>query len=486
MLSADHASVRRRGDELRLVAIDERVRARVEALAGAYRELARAAVGRAREDVEAGFRELVVPATERRLAAAVLKLVRDGCVFEEATGEDATSLRRALFQRAGAARRAGAFDRGALVEAVASERGAPAATIEQGLFSDRAGAQRLLAVEAPLPAALAAGFELAQAQAVLLRAVKVVATVRARDAGTYRRLFRQLKFLRLLPTITPLAEGGYRLEIDGPFSLFQAVTRYGLQLEPLRPALRSSSVRHVDDRGRRALGRRAAPWRASTSRDGRHAPARREGGRADAEPRACSAMPGALETFVAAFDEAREPLAHRPRSRRARSARRGPVRPRPGLRAPRRRPRRARAPRGARLLEPRGRSWRRVDLVARRVASPHILFAVSRDLRVSEEILEDDLRTPPSTVFTRVLGARAVLEVASTRSAPDRADARRARRGRCPCEGNGACCLAYRPRSGRRAPERSPGDLFEVPIMQRNQHRTCYCSCKRARCAALF
>ena len=38
MLTADLASVRRRGDELRLVPLDDRGRARVEALATAYRE----------------------------------------------------------------------------------------------------------------------------------------------------------------------------------------------------------------------------------------------------------------------------------------------------------------------------------------------------------------------------------------------------------------------------------------------------------------
>jgi uncharacterized protein len=51
--------------------------------------------------------------------------------------------------------------------------------------------------------------------------------------------------------------------------------------------------------------------------------------------------------------------------------------------------------------------WRRVDLV--RAGLPHrILFAVSRGLRVSEEIL-DDVSTAALYVFTRVLGARAVL-----------------------------------------------------------------------------
>jgi uncharacterized protein len=399
VLTADLASVRRRGDELRLVPIDARGHARIEALADAYREIARGAVGRARDDVEASFRELAVPAAERRLAAAVLKLVRDGCVFEDAAGEDATALRRSLFRRASAARRAGAFDRPATVEAVASERGTTAAAVEQGLFADRAGALRLLAVEAPLPAALAAGFELAQAQAVLLRAVKVTATVRARDAAAYRRLFRRLKFLRLLPTIAPLAEGGYRVEIDGPFSLFQAVTKYGLQLGLALPAIAECDAWTLEADVRWGVERRPARFRLEgQATSAAAATAVAQQGR--------PAMPGDLEAFVAAFEALgsgwridRDPAVL--------------DLPGIGLCVPDLAFERSIGGCVSRVhLEVMGfwsreAVWRRVDLV--RAGLPHrILFAVSRGLRVSEEIL-DDVSTAALYVFTRVLGARAVL-----------------------------------------------------------------------------
>jgi hypothetical protein len=393
MLTADLASVRRRGDELRLVTVDDRTRERVEALAHAYQTVARDAVGAAREDVEARLREIVVPAAERRLAGAVLKLVRDGCAFEEANAEDATALRRDLFRRVSAARRAGAFDRAALVDAVAGERGLPAAAIERALFGDRAGAQRLLSVDAPPPAHLAAGFELAQAQAVLLRAVKVTATVRARDAATYRRLFRQLKFLRLLPTIAPLPDGGYRLEIDGPFSLFQAVTRYGLQLGLALPSIAACDTWTLEADVLWGAERRAARFRI----DGASTPA------LGASP---PAPPSDLETFVAAFDKLASPW----------RIDRDPAvldLPGVGLCVPDLAFERTLDGRPTRVyLEVLGfwsreAVWRRIDLV--RAGLPHrILFAASRDLRVSEELL-DDVATASLYVFTRVLGARAVL-----------------------------------------------------------------------------
>src|SRR5262249_57550916 len=121
------------------------------------------------------------------------------------------------------------FERGALLEGAAGERATTGAEIEAGLYADRPARQRLRAFAGRPPAALAAGFELAEAQAVLLRATRVTAHVRARDAGTYRQLFRSLKFLRLLSTIER-ADSGYRIRLAGPLRLFHGRTRYRLHL----------------------------------------------------------------------------------------------------------------------------------------------------------------------------------------------------------------------------------------------------------------
>lgn len=394
MLTADLAGVRRRGGDLRLLPVDERTRARVEELATAYLAAARDEVGHAREEVEARFRELAVPPAERRLASAVLKLVRDGCVFEEAATEDAAALRRELFRRASATRRAGTFDRAALVGALAAERGVAPERLEQDLFGDRAGALRLLAVDAPPPASLAAGFELAQAQAVLLRAVQVTATVRARDAATYRHLFRRLKFLRLLPTITPLPAGGYRLEIDGPFSLFQAVTRYGLQLGLALPAIAACDEWSLEADVRWGVAR--TPLRFTLAGEG-----------TTGEVTPAASLAPELEAFVTAFDKLESGW----------RVERDPAvldLPGVGLCVPD-----LAFVRGDGLGDEqrvyferlgfwsREAVWRRVDLV--RAGLPHkVLFAVSRDLRVSEQVL-DDAASGALYVFARTPSARAVL-----------------------------------------------------------------------------
>ena len=52
MLTADLVGVRRRGDELRLVPVDDRRRAHIEALAAALARVAREHVGKTREEVD--------------------------------------------------------------------------------------------------------------------------------------------------------------------------------------------------------------------------------------------------------------------------------------------------------------------------------------------------------------------------------------------------------------------------------------------------
>jgi len=319
--------------------------------------------------------------------------VRDGLQFQESDRQMSSELRGELFRRAAEARRAGRFDRARLLDETATGRGVTAAAIEEGLFADRPGAQRLLAVASPPPAALADRFGLAEAQAVLLRATKVVAQVRAADAGSYRHLFRALKFLRLLPVIARDEDGhGYRIEIDGPLSLFQASAKYGLQLAMALPAIAACESWAIEAEVRWGAERRPARFRLT----GHAAPA----------PAFEAALPGLTElaAFVEAFERAdtgwridREPAVL--------------DLPGAGICVPDLAFERASD--GARVfLEllgfwSREAVFRRIDLV--RAGLPHrILFCASKTLRVSEALL-DESPTAALYIFTRAIAVRAVL-----------------------------------------------------------------------------
>jgi predicted nuclease of restriction endonuclease-like RecB superfamily len=399
VLTADLVGARRRGDELRLPPSDDARRARVAALAEALTARARAELGRPRDDVEEALRETAAAlepgAADRRLAAAVGKLVRDGLRFEESSAGASAELRRELFRRATAARRAGPLDRAALLGTLAGERGTTPDALEAALYADRPGAQRLLAVEVRAPALLAAGFELAEAQAVLLRAEKVVAEIEARDARVWRRLFRTLKFLRLLPVITRRGKG-YRVEMDGPLSLFQGAGRYGLSLALALPAIAACDVWSIEADVRWGADRRPLRFRLGGAAVSAGAPA---------EGAPASDWPDELATFVAAFERAesgwrveREPAVL--------------DLPGAGLCVPDLAFVRARD--GARIFFELLGFWsreavfRRIDLV--RAGLPEkILFAASKSLRVGEALL-DDAQGAALYVFSRVLGVRAVRE----------------------------------------------------------------------------
>src|SRR5262249_24538991 len=110
--------------------------------------------------------------------------------------------------------------------------------LERALFSDLRSAQALEGFSAISPEALVREWERGQAQAVLLRAVKGRVEIEGASPSAYRAIFRRLKCFCLLYTLAPRDRGdGYLLEIDGPFSMFEQVTKYGLELAMLYPAL---------------------------------------------------------------------------------------------------------------------------------------------------------------------------------------------------------------------------------------------------------
>jgi len=238
LLTADLVNARRQGRELRIVALDARARTRAAELAAIYLDLALSHVGASREDLKEACAAVEAAPRERRLADGLWKLVEDRCEFDAESPIDPQELRRAIFLRASSARRDGTFERGAVLGAIAEEHGLTPAALDQALYADLRGAHTLQRVEPIGAERLVDEYELQQAQAVLLRAVRVTVDVECRSPGAYRALFHKLKFLRLLYTLSARGEGGYRIELDGPFSLFESVTKYGLQLALALPVIR--------------------------------------------------------------------------------------------------------------------------------------------------------------------------------------------------------------------------------------------------------
>lgn len=238
MLTAEHVEARIKDGVLVLRRFDARARADAERLAQAYLDDAQAHVGRKREELEEAWQAHDAGA-RGKLAGGLMKLVEDRCTYDDETGVDPIALRRDLFRRAAEQRRArGALDRAAAIAETASALGIDADRVESLLFADRRGESVLR--EAPRVSArtIVDAYETGRTQAVLLKAVKVTCDLTSTSPALVRAFFAKLKFHQLLFTIERRDAQTLRVVIDGPFSMFDSVTRYGLGLALIVPALR--------------------------------------------------------------------------------------------------------------------------------------------------------------------------------------------------------------------------------------------------------
>jgi predicted nuclease of restriction endonuclease-like RecB superfamily len=170
------------------------------------------------------------------------KLLEDRCDFEVVAGHPPEELREAVFKAAAEARKlapdtAGQFPRERILGTVGTALGLTADAVEQGLFADLKSEQKLIRFRDVSPQHLLERYNVALAQAMLLRSTRVHVTVRNESPQRYRSLFRWLKFHRLICEVERNGSDDHVLHLDGPLSLFSATQKYGLQLALFLPAL---------------------------------------------------------------------------------------------------------------------------------------------------------------------------------------------------------------------------------------------------------
>lgn len=244
MLTADLVEARRKDGELVLRKLDKEARAEALAISASLLDVARDLVGHRREELDEAWNDATNEGTTKRfkIAAGLRKLVSDACVFEAETLLDPVALRRIVFSHASEARRTLAdgatFDRATVLAEAARILGATSDDVERAMFADLKGEHRLRSAPALTPESVVEAWELGQSQAVLLTAVRITCTITSASPGLLRAFFTKLKFHQLLFAVER-AEEGWRVVIDGPYSMFDSVTKYGLRLACVLPALRA-------------------------------------------------------------------------------------------------------------------------------------------------------------------------------------------------------------------------------------------------------
>ncbi|MBS2031239.1 MAG: DUF790 family protein [Deltaproteobacteria bacterium] len=244
MLTADLLRARRRGDEVRPLWVDAESPAE-QARAQALVSLFQAHVGQSRGALDDAIADLVGEDTDYLLHRGLAKLLFDRSEFETQSSLDPVELRRRVFERARAhhpvAQHAGdplhPTTRAQVLADVAAELKLDASDVERALYADLDREQVLQTFEPIDAKALLQRYDVALAQAMLLRASSVTITIAPGDPKRYRQLFRFIKFYGLIHTATGDRRRGYEVTLDGPMSLFQLTSKYGLKLAEFLPAL---------------------------------------------------------------------------------------------------------------------------------------------------------------------------------------------------------------------------------------------------------
>jgi predicted nuclease of restriction endonuclease-like RecB superfamily len=207
------------------------------------RDLFRSQEGSTRGYLEEELREMFGSDPSQLVHQGLAKLLEDRCEFEVVSHHPPEQLREAVFLAAARERSSmtgappPAFARAAILGQVADTLSLTADNVEQGLFADLKSEQRLIRFKDISAEHLLQRYNVALAQAIVLRSTQVRVILRGESPQRYRQLLRLVKFHRLVCEIKRLTVDSYELQLDGPLSLFSATQKYGLQLALFLPAV---------------------------------------------------------------------------------------------------------------------------------------------------------------------------------------------------------------------------------------------------------
>jgi uncharacterized protein len=200
--------------------------------------------GMTRGEIEDEIDALVGDGMANLAHRGLAKVLEDRAEFEVVADVPPEELREKVFSAAAEYRRrlrsAGhraPFRRDEVLMHVARDLALDPARVSASLFADLKDENQMLKFSDMSAQRLVDRYNVALAQAVLLRSVQITVEVRNERPARYRQLFRWLKFHRLLFRIDGAMNEGYVFQIDGPLSLFSATNRYGLQIALFLPAL---------------------------------------------------------------------------------------------------------------------------------------------------------------------------------------------------------------------------------------------------------
>ena len=243
MLTADlvQASVRRGVVRPKYIQDDD---ADNLALAEALISIFESGQGKSRGQLDSELQEFSGTGTAFILHRGLAKLLLDRCEFETDAPVKPAELRRTVFEEAAELyrRQLLPFDREVAIRQAEERMGLAEGLVEPNLFADLKDEQILNNFKGYSAERLLCRYNVALAQAVLLRATRLEIQIAGQSPARYREVFRKIRFFQLLHQVEGDLAAGYHIVLDGPLSLFKSSQRYGLQMASFVPTLL-----HCDD-----------------------------------------------------------------------------------------------------------------------------------------------------------------------------------------------------------------------------------------------
>jgi predicted nuclease of restriction endonuclease-like RecB superfamily len=177
-----------------------------------------------------------------KLTKGLNKIILDRCEFSQAEEHDYPERRKEIFLKAAKLLKKGFESYEAYYDEIITDNNA-GRFASGDIFADLPENETLSKFKLIFPRELLERYNCAQVQSLLFNASEMEIKVSASEPAKLRRLFKYLKFFRLLADIerlkTPAKDKTQvmSMSISGPASMFENSRKYGLQLASFFPAL---------------------------------------------------------------------------------------------------------------------------------------------------------------------------------------------------------------------------------------------------------
>jgi uncharacterized protein len=202
-----------------------------------------AAVGKTQGVLERQLADFEGDTTDYRVKRGLAYILKSSfCTFEVVSPLEPQMLRERVFSlsaKSVSSRESTQVTLGKIADELTQEleREVLLEQVRNGLYADLNENKILTAFDAPTAPDLLNRYNLSQVQGVFYKASQLVLNAHRNVPGEYKLLFRYLKLFQLMAYIEGDADHGFTISIDGPTSLFNPSTRYGLAIAKLIPAL---------------------------------------------------------------------------------------------------------------------------------------------------------------------------------------------------------------------------------------------------------